>query len=79
MTAGHVVILAFISLIFILSEFWYAVAPLSVAFSLFVYLLESSSHFLQAYIVTMLAAQFIGKVGAPRTLIHVDQTQTRRT
>jgi len=60
MMAGHVVILAFISLIFILSEFWYAVAPLSVAFSLFVYLLEILVAFLQAYIFTMLTAQFIG-------------------
>ncbi len=38
MMAGHVVILAFISLIFILKEVWFAVAPLSVAFALFVYL-----------------------------------------
>jgi len=60
MMAGHVVILAFISLIFILSEFWYAVAPLSVAFALFVYLLEILVSFLQAYIFTMLTAQFIG-------------------
>ena len=60
MMAGHVVILAFITLIFILSEFWYAVAPLSVAFSLFVYLLEILVAFLQAYIFTMLTAQFIG-------------------
>ena len=60
MMAGHVVILAFISLIFILSEFWYAVAPLSVAFALFVYLLEILVAFLQAYIFTMLTAQFIG-------------------
>ena len=60
MMAGHVVILAFISLIFILSEFWYAVAPLSVGFALFVYLLEILVSFLQAYIFTMLTAQFIG-------------------
>jgi F-type H+-transporting ATPase subunit a len=60
MMAGHVVILAFISLIFILSDFWYAVAPLSVAFALFVYVLEILVAFLQAYIFTMLTAQFIG-------------------
>jgi F-type H+-transporting ATPase subunit a len=60
MMAGHIVILAFISLIFILSQFWYVVAPLSVAFTLFVYLLEILVAFLQAYIFTMLTAQFIG-------------------
>ena len=37
-----------------------AVAPLSVAFALFVYLLEILVAFLQAYIFTMLTAQFIG-------------------
>jgi F-type H+-transporting ATPase subunit a len=60
MMAGHIVILAFISLIFILSQFWYVVAPLSVGFTLFVYLLELLVAFLQAYIFTMLTAQFIG-------------------
>jgi F-type H+-transporting ATPase subunit a len=60
MMAGHVVILAFISLIFILNQFWYVVAPLSVAFALFVYVLEILVAFLQAYIFTMLTAQFIG-------------------
>ena len=60
MMAGHIVILAFISLIFILSQFWYVVAPLSVAFTLFVYMLELLVAFLQAYIFTMLTAQFIG-------------------
>jgi len=60
MMAGHIVILAFISLIFILAEVWWAVAPLSVAFALFVYVLEILVAFLQAYIFTMLTAQFIG-------------------
>jgi len=60
MMAGHVVILAFISLIFILNQFWYAVAPFAVGFALFVYVLEILVAFLQAYIFTMLTAQFIG-------------------
>jgi len=60
MMAGHVVILAFISLIFILNQVWFAVAPLSIAFALFVYVLEILVAFLQAYIFTMLTAQFIG-------------------
>ena len=58
MMAGHVVILAFISLIFILGTIW--VAPVSVAFSLFIYLLELLVSFIQAFIFTMLTAQFIG-------------------
>jgi F-type H+-transporting ATPase subunit a len=57
MMAGHVVILAFISLVFILGVF---VAPVAVAFALFVHFLELLVAFLQAYIFTMLTAQFIG-------------------
>lgn len=57
MTAGHIVILAFISLIFTLG---YAIIPVSIAFSLFIYLLEMLVAFLQAYIFTMLSALFIG-------------------
>jgi len=56
MMAGHVVILAFIFLIFILGVF---VAPISVFFALFVHFLEILVAFLQAYIFTMLTAQFI--------------------
>ena len=57
MMAGHIVILAFVSLIFILG---WAVAPVAVAFTLFVYTLEVMVALLQAYIFTMLTAQFIG-------------------
>jgi F-type H+-transporting ATPase subunit a len=65
MMAGHVVILAFISLIFILgSDFSPAIglaaSPVAVGFALFVYLLEILVALLQAYIFTMLTAQFIG-------------------
>lgn len=57
MMAGHVVILAFLSLIFILG--WVA-SPVAVFFALFVYFLEVLVAFIQAYIFTMLTAQFIG-------------------
>jgi F-type H+-transporting ATPase subunit a len=57
MMAGHVVILAFISLVFILGVF---AAPIAVGFALFVHVLELLVAFLQAYIFTMLTAQFIG-------------------
>ena len=60
MMAGHIVILAFVSLIFILKQVWWAVAPVSVSFTLFVYTLEVMVAILQAYIFTMLTAQFIG-------------------
>ena len=57
MMAGHVVILAFISLVFILGAF---AAPVSVVFALFTHFLELLVAFLQAYIFTVLTAQFIG-------------------
>jgi len=60
MMAGHVVILAFISLIFILANVWYFVAPFAVGFALFVYVLEILVAFLEAYSFTMLTANFIG-------------------
>lgn len=58
MTAGHIVILALIGLIFILKT--YIVAPVSIAFALFIYLLEILVTLLQAYIFTMLSSLFIG-------------------
>ena len=65
MMAGHVVILAFISLIFILGSMFspavgWAASPLAVFFALFVNVLEILVALLQAYIFTMLTAQFIG-------------------
>jgi F-type H+-transporting ATPase subunit a len=65
MMAGHVAILAFVSLIFILSSLYSAivgvmVSPFVVAFELFVHLLEILVGFLQAYIFTVLTANFIG-------------------
>jgi len=66
MTAGHVVILSLIGLIFIFGKSGanpiagYGIAPVSVAFSLFVNLLEILVAFLQAYIFTLLSSLFIG-------------------
>ncbi len=57
MTAGHIVIYALIGLIFMLG---YAVIPISIGFSLFIYVLEILVSVLQAYIFTMLSALFIG-------------------
>ena len=58
MTAGHIVILALLGLIFILHT--YVVIPVSVSFALFIYLLEILVALLQAYIFTMLSSLFIG-------------------
>jgi F-type H+-transporting ATPase subunit a len=58
MTAGHIVILALLGLIFILHTAF--VAPVSIAFALFIYMLEILVALLQAYIFTMLSSLFIG-------------------
>jgi len=65
-TAGHIIIFSLISLIFVASNngenvvAGWAVAPLSVAFVLFIFLIEILVAFLQAYIFTLLSAVFIG-------------------
>lgn len=58
MTAGHVVILSLIGLIFVLNTIW--VAPVSVLFALAMFMLEIFVAFLQAYVFTLLSALFIG-------------------
>jgi len=58
MVAGHVVILSLIGLIFIMKTLY--VAPVSVGFALFIYLLEILVSLIQAYIFTMLSSLFIG-------------------
>jgi F-type H+-transporting ATPase subunit a len=58
MTAGHVVILGLISLIFILKSAW--VASVSVPFTLFIFILELLVCFIQAFIFTTLVSTFIG-------------------
>jgi len=58
MTAGHIIIYALISLIFVMQTF--LIAPISIGMALFIYLLEILVACLQAYIFTMLSALFIG-------------------
>jgi F-type H+-transporting ATPase subunit a len=70
MMAGHVVILAFISLIFILGDVfsepvgWLA-SPVAVGFALFVHFLELLVATVQAYIFTILTATFMGMSAHP--------------
>ena len=57
-TAGHIIVLSLISLIFIFETL--AIAPVSIAFVLFMDVLELLVAFLQAFIFTLLSALFIG-------------------
>ncbi|WP_259068258.1 F0F1 ATP synthase subunit A [Mucilaginibacter sp. X4EP1] len=57
-TAGHIIVLSLISLIFIFKTL--AVSPASVLFVVFMDCIELLVAFLQAYIFTMLSALFIG-------------------
>lgn len=61
-TAGHIIILSLVSLIFIFETV--AVSAVSVPFVLFMNVLELLVAFLQAYIFTMLTALFIGSAVA---------------
>ncbi|MDY0083848.1 MAG: F0F1 ATP synthase subunit A [Ignavibacteriaceae bacterium] len=58
MTAGHIVIYALISLIFVMQSI--AWAGLAVPLALFIYTLEILVALIQAYIFTMLSSLFIG-------------------
>ena len=55
---GHIVVISLVGLIFIFES--YAIAPVSIAFTLFIDILECLVALLQAYIFTMLTALFIG-------------------
>jgi F-type H+-transporting ATPase subunit a len=57
-TAGHIVVLSLISLIFIFNSLW--ISPVSVVFAVFIDTIEVLVAFLQAYIFTLLASLFIG-------------------
>jgi len=63
-TAGHIIILGFFSLIFIFGEksvvAGFGTSILSVAFTLFMSVLELLVAFLQAYVFTLLASLYIG-------------------
>lgn len=62
MTAGHIIVISLVGLIFFFKTM--AIAPVSVAFALFIDVLECLVAFLQAYIFTMLTALFIGSAVA---------------
>ena len=57
-TAGHIIVLALMSLIFIFETVW--VSPVSVLFSLFITIIEIVVTAIQAYIFTILSALYFG-------------------
>jgi F-type H+-transporting ATPase subunit a len=65
MVAGHIIIICLISLIFIFGNMnkyaGWGTAPFSIAFTVFIYLIEVLVAFLQAFIFTMLTAVFVGQ------------------
>lgn len=65
MLAGHIIIICLVSLIFIFGGLSAAVgwgfSPISIAFSVFIYLIEILVAFIQAFIFTNLTAVFIGQ------------------
>ncbi len=60
MTAGHVVVLALIGLIFTFGTYWIAIGPVAMAVAIM--LLELFVAFLQAYIFALLSSVFIGLI-----------------
>ena len=58
MAAGHIIVISLVGLIFVFKSIY--MAPVSIAFTLFIDLLECLVALLQAYIFTMLTALFIG-------------------
>lgn len=77
MIAGHIVIICFISLIFIFGTMNKAIGAsfslVSVAFTIFIYFIEILVAFIQAFIFTNLTAVFIGQAFETG---HVDHNQT---
>ncbi|HLA54033.1 MAG TPA: F0F1 ATP synthase subunit A [Flavitalea sp.] len=65
MVAGHIIIICLVSLIFIFGGLsrgiGWGFSPVSIAFSVFIYLIEILVGFIQAFIFTNLTAVFIGQ------------------
>jgi F-type H+-transporting ATPase subunit a len=57
-TAGHIIVLSLVSLVFIFETVW--VSPAAVLLTLFISVLELLVAALQAYIFTLLTALYIG-------------------
>lgn len=69
MMAGHMIVSVFVSLIFIFSSIMgpgagFGISPVSVAFSVFIVLLDVLVSFIQAYVFTLLSAIYFGMATA---------------
>ena len=69
MMAGHMIVSVFISLIFIFGSIMgtaagFGISPLSIAFSVFILLLDVLVSFIQAYVFTLLSALYFGMATA---------------
>jgi F-type H+-transporting ATPase subunit a len=69
MLAGHMIVTVFISLIFIFGSLMgpvagFGVSPISVAFAVFITLLDVLVSFIQAYVFTLLSAIYFGMASA---------------
>ncbi|WP_346862577.1 F0F1 ATP synthase subunit A [uncultured Draconibacterium sp.] len=65
MMAGHMIVTVFVSLIFIFTSIMgagagFGISPVSVAFSVFILLLDVLVSFIQAYVFTLLSALYFG-------------------
>jgi F-type H+-transporting ATPase subunit a len=78
MVAGHIVIICFISLIFIFGAMnkiaGVGFTPISIVFTVFIYLIEILVAFIQAFIFTNLTAVFVGQAFETG---HVDHGEER--
>lgn len=79
MVAGHIIILSFISLIFIFGGMskvaGWGFSPISILFTVFIYFIEIIVAFIQAFIFTNLTAVFIGQAfeGSDKNAAHHDE------
>ncbi len=69
MMAGHMIVTVFVSLIFIFGSLMgttagLAISPLSILFSVFIFLLDLLVSFIQAYVFTLLSALYFGMATA---------------
>ena len=69
MLAGHMIVTVFVSLIFIFGSLMgvaagFAISPVSIAFSIFIVLLDVLVSFIQAYVFTFLSALYFGMARA---------------
>jgi F-type H+-transporting ATPase subunit a len=60
MIAGHVLVLALISMVFVFGSYWIGLIPAGAAFAIMI--LELFVAFLQAFVFTLLVSVFVGLV-----------------